>query len=158
MKKWIKNSKLMGGISAMLAMLVLLLAVPPIVHGGGRWSGIDPVLSYEGKTVNIWVEWPEEYTCSLSGLITMQVNAPGATLISESKDTFACADGSSNTIETKTTVINSGKKGYLQVMKVVAKATQTFPVNVLTYVDGSLMQTCSGYSNKSFDCKVFRVY
>jgi hypothetical protein len=158
MKKRMKDLRLMAGISATLAMLVLLLAVPPIVHGGGRWSGIDPVLLYGGHIVNVYVEWPEEHTCSISSPITMGVKAPGATLLLDSAWTFTCVSGDTNTVQTATTVLNSGKKGTLQVVNVMVNASQSFPVHVLVFVDGSLKQSCSGSSNKSFNCTTLRVF
>jgi hypothetical protein len=69
--------------------LLAMLAVVPIVQGGGRWRGIDPELKYGGHTINVWVEWPEEYTCAIDGAIAMDIKAPGATLVGESTGTFA---------------------------------------------------------------------
>jgi len=135
---------------AVLTLLVLL-AVPPVVHGGPRWRGVDPILTVGGHQVNVWVEWPEPYTCLIDKTITFKISAPEGVLVSESSGSFGCDDGTTNDITTRTRVSQKGVEGTLSVSTKL-RAPADFPVRVLVYVDGKLQRTCEGSANRVFTC------
>lgn len=144
-------------LSIVSAIMVMLLAVP-VVDGGRRWTGSDPVIRYGGHTVNIWVEWPSEHNCDIQGPIYLQYNAPGARLVSDSSVGSGCNNGSNNVIRTQSVVNDSGEIGQFQIVDVAVDAAQPFPINLVIRVDGRVVATCSGYSDESFDCEVIQVF
>ena len=52
MRKWRRSLKWMAGAS----MLLVLMLVTTVAYGGGRFSGIDPIVYVDGDRINIWAE------------------------------------------------------------------------------------------------------
>ena len=160
-----KKLELLAGLSAML-MLVLSVGV---AHGGGRWSGIDPELMVNGEKFNIYIEWPEEDTCLIDGLIDVDVWYPKGTnaeLIFESESEFPCdtADGGFIPTLTKTSLKDGTdqdpNQGGIMVSAKVNTSVQ-MPVTVKVYhnttlVDGKPtgepIQVCEGFSDAFVFC------
>ena len=137
----------------LLAVLTLAVAVPTAVGAhGARWSGADPVVTIGEHTINVWIEWPSEYTCSIKGKVKFKFKAAGGSIDAESRDSFECEDGETKTVRTKSKIKKGGHEGVFRVAKVHLKATEKFPVTVDVYVDGELAQVCEGHSNKAFRC------
>ncbi|MDP6452575.1 MAG: hypothetical protein QF898_04630 [SAR202 cluster bacterium] len=99
MRNRIQGIKLFGSI---LALFIVLGAVAA-VSGGGRWSGFDPEVFINNDKFNVYIEWPEEDTCLIDGLVDVNFWYPSnrdssvteAVLEMESDATFPC-DHSSN--------------------------------------------------------------
>ena len=157
MLKRIRNLKWM----VVPAALMLLLLSVPVVHGGGRWSGIDgsvPVytltneLAVNGHVLNAEVKFPQINTCSISDVF-VTVTVPKGTdvvLTSEGSGTFDCHDGNFATFQTHTT-INYAKVNGVKVSAMGA-ASETFITELAVYKNGALEQNCSGESNKIMAC------
>ena len=143
------------------AALMLLLLSVPVVHSGGRWSGIDgsvPVytltkeLAVNGHVLNAEVKFPQLNTCSISDVF-VTVTVPKGTavaLTSEGSGTFDCHDGSFATFQTHTTINYAKVKGVK--VSAMVEASETFTTELHVYKNGALEQSCSGESNKSMAC------
>lgn len=133
-------------------VVVTLLAIPPMVHGGGRWSGMDPEFNMADHKFNVTVEWPSENSCDIVGPVRFKIVAPGGEFVSESEEDFRCGDGSVNTIATKTKFTDRGKGDTVRVSAKL-RATEDFPVAVIIEIDNEFAQRCVGASNKTLKCK-----
>ncbi len=140
--------KLTLGLSVAVLML---LAVAPVVHGGISWTGIDPVLLANGHVMNVWVEWKTGRECSITGPISVEINAR-AQLLSESVEVFSCGDLLSR-VSTQTTVKEISVPFLFTLKRVYVPASDSFEVRVKVYRDGVLVRTCEGMTNQSFQCE-----
>ena len=155
-----KKIRSLKWLVAPAALMLLLLSVP-VVHGGGRWSGIDgsvPVytltneLAVNGHVLNAEVKFPQLNTCSISDVF-VTVTVPKGTdvaLMSEGSGTFDCHDGNFVTLQTHTTINYAKVKG-VKVAAIVA-ASETFTTELHVYKNEAMEQSCSGESNKSMAC------
>jgi hypothetical protein len=119
---------------------------------GLGWTGIDPIVSTDGHTMNIWVEWPAGRECDINGPISVEVHTRGV-VRAESVETFPCGEGL-KTVRTQTQVKHIGNPAYFNVEQVIVPSSDTFPVQVKVYRDGHLAETYHGLSNLPFDCQV----
>ncbi|MCH8109221.1 MAG: hypothetical protein IIB15_03750 [Chloroflexi bacterium] len=160
MRKWKRGLKWMTGAS----MLLVLMLVTTVAYGGGRFSGIDPIVYVDGDRINVWVEWPEEYTCELDGLIDFEIKHSKKSevqFVSESIDDFTCGDGSFITIETQTDLRADKKLKTDEIrVKARARATGVFPLRVVIYQNDVLVGSCEGetFTKKTkgwgVDCRI----
>ena len=147
MKKLMKNIKLMVAVSTMLAMF----AIAPIVHGGISWTGIDPIFTVDDKKVNIRVEFPSEFDCSLDGPIDVKVYVPKGSdtnFITESTGSFSGC--------TQTTLTSISEKGRLKdgiEVKVRVNSSEEFDVKVKVDLEGTWVREREGDSNKWLSTK-----
>lgn len=142
----------------LFVVLILAVAVPSIVGAhGARWSGADPQVTIGERTVNVWIEWPSEYTCTIKGRVKFKFEAAGGVLDAESRDSFECDDGDTNTVRTKSKIVKGGQNGVFRVARARLNATENFPVTLDVYVDDKLVQVCRGRSNKKFNCDPIRL-
>lgn len=156
-----KRLKWMAGASALLALLV----IAPVHGKGGRWSGIDPEVRVNNDTINVWIEWPEDQTCLIDGLIDVDIWHPkkaDVQLISESYDVFPCDTAKDGYIHalTKTnlkdgTESDPNKGGILVAAKV--NTSEQMPVNVKVYRNGKLIQLCEGFSDEFVFCEPYQL-
>lgn len=145
----VTNLKWLG----LVVVLLLAVAVPSSLDAhGARWSGADPVVKIGDHTVNVWVEWPTEYTCTIKGRVRFNFEAKGGDLIAESSDSFDCENGEPTTVRTNSKIVKGGHDGVFRVSRARLNATENFPITVDVYVDGELAQICKGRSNKAFGC------
>lgn len=159
MKKWYKNLKLMVGAATMLGVM----AAAPVVHGGILWTGIDPEVHVNGERFNVYIEWPENKTCFIDGMIDVDFWYPKgatATLVSESFSTFPCPTGGLVHALTKTNLKDGNgsdpnQNGILVSAKV--NTSVQMPVNVKVYRNGELVQTCSGESDTFVFCEPLKI-
>jgi hypothetical protein len=64
-------------VTALLAVIAMLALLPPVAEGrGGRWSGIDPIITVGEHQFNVRIEYPSEYDCSLVSAIVVVVKVP----------------------------------------------------------------------------------
>ena len=144
MRKLRGKLKWMTGAS----MILVLMLVTTVAYGGGRFSGIDPIVYVDGDRINIWAEWPEEYTCELDGLIDFEIKHSKKSeveFVSESIDDFDCGDGSSTTIWTQSELKADKKLKTDEIrVKAKAKATGVFPLRVVVYQNDVLVGSCEG--------------
>lgn len=144
MSKWMKKTKWMIAAS----MMLVVLAGVSVVHGGGRWSGVDPEFTVDESYINVWVEWPEEHTCNLDETIEFEIKygkKAKVKFVAESKDSFECSDGSTTTIKTNTNLKKDKKLGDNELrLKAKAHGSEIFPVRVLIYQNGELVGSCDG--------------
>ena len=158
-------------------MLVLVISAG-VVHGGGRWSGIDPEVLVDGEKINVYIEWPQGQSCNIDGDIDVDFWYPkgaDAQLVfeSESYDEFPClGSGNSSLIEdgfitvlTKTnlkegTESDPNQGGIMVSAKV--NTAETMPVTIKVYrntelVDGKPVgdpiQVCNGFSDDFVFCE-----
>ncbi|MCI0438807.1 MAG: hypothetical protein L0177_06705 [Chloroflexi bacterium] len=153
MLKSFRNLKILAVVSA---LLVAMLAAG-VAHGGVLWTGIDPELRVGERNVNIWVEWPDQYTCAVES-IKIDVAVPrhkDVTLVGESVGVFDCGDGSVNIVETKTKLKATG--GDRLRISGKLKASESFPYRIVVYVDDELVFTCEAESNRTAHCEQYAV-
>jgi hypothetical protein len=137
-------------------MIVAIMSVPVIVEAGVRWSRMDPALEMNGHTVNIFATWPEEHNCDIKGPIKFKMSAPGAKFLEDSKDAFRCENGERIVHTTKTKFSQRGEDSILNI-SARFRTSGVFPVGILVYVDGDLVQRCMGRSDKVVKCKPMEV-
>ncbi len=133
-------------------LLVFSLAVP-VTNAGILWRGIDPELRVDGHRVNIWIEWPEPYTCSIDNPIEVEVKVPRDSnyrFIGESADVL---DGCDRTMHTRTSVTTYEKGGNRLHVKASVNADEQFPVRVKVYLDNKLVAVYTGESNSTISGK-----
>ena len=127
-------------------MAVFLMAVlVPAAYAGVSWSGIDPIFKANGHRFNVWVEWPEGYTCSIEEPIQVVVRVPeevSYAFVSESSDDV----GNCGEPQVTTTTVKFRDRDDVQVITRVA-SEETFPVRVKVYLDGELVRTYEGDSD-----------
>ena len=157
----LKRIRSLKWMVAPAALMLLLLSVP-VVHGGGRWSGIDgsvPVytltneLGVNGHVLSAEVKFPQLNTCSISDVF-VTVTVPKGTdvaLMSEGSGTFDCHDGNFATLQTHTTVNFANVKGV--VVSAFVAASESFTMELAVYKNGSMEKNCSGNSNQSVTCR-----
>ena len=143
MFKIMKSLKLTVAVTTMLAML----AIAPVVHGGISWSGIDPIFFVKDHKFNVVIKWPEQYTCTIEDPIEVKVRVPEDSsymFISESSDDVGDCGSPQRTV-TRVKFVESNEK-----VKVKArlKSEFDFPFMVEVYLDGSLIATQMGESNR----------
>ncbi len=129
-----------------IMLLVLSLAVP-VTYAGILWRGIDPELRVDGRKVNIWIEWPEPYTCTIDNPIEVEVKIPkGASysFIGESADVL---DGCDRTMHTRTRVDTYERGSYKLHVKATVNSEEIFPVRVKVYLENELVALYTGESN-----------
>ncbi len=152
--KWIRKLKWVAGVCS----LVAVFAAVPAVYGGLRWTGIDPELDVDGHTVNVRVEWPEGYTCSVSNPVLIVISVPRNAEYSsamESSDSFDCGPGETE-ISTHTIVVEQSKPDRVEVSAWL-RASERFPARVLVYEDGERELTCRGVSNHFIACRPLKL-
>ena len=119
-------------ISGFVAVLILMLAVPVVSGHGGRWSGMDPEIRFNGQTLNVVVEWPEHHTCEIDGEIDIKVEVDKKAhviFIGESSGTFECEGGTEEiTLKTMTVLKETKKKDSIRIR---AKLAVEAPVTIL---------------------------
>ena len=143
LKKLLKSPKLISVMAAMVAMFAII----PIASGGGSWTGIDPVFLVKDHKFNVIIKWPEPYTCSIEDPISVKIRVPkdsSYVFISESSDDVGDCGSPQRTI-TKAKFVNADNE-----VKVKArlKSEFDFPFMVEVYLDGELISTQTGDSNK----------
>lgn len=152
--KWIRKLKWVAGVCS----LVAVFAAVPAVYGGLRWTGIDPEVDVDEDTLNVRVEWPEEYSCSISNPVLIVVTVPNKAEYSpvrESSGSFDCGPEESE-ISTHTLVVEQGKADIVHVSAWL-RASERFPVRVLVYEDGEREQVCKGASNRFIACRPLKL-
>jgi len=152
MTRWMSNLKWIVGA---LVVVVALTSVS-VAHGGGRWRGADPELKVNGNTINVWVEWPEEFTCEIADDIDIKIEIDKkaeVVFIGESSEIFDCLedDDDSNdddevNVRTITELKDSKKKGIIKI-KGKLHGTEVFPFRIVVYIDGEVVAVCDGKSH-----------
>lgn len=136
-----KNLKWMVGAS----MLAVMLAAVGVVHGGGRWSGIDPILTVDGHQVNIIVSTSQGSWCDLD-TIAVEVSVPQGSdtqFISESS-------GADCGIVTSTTIVENedpNDQGLYFTTVPIQSGGKKVQVDTEVYVDSRLVGIFFGDMN-----------
>jgi hypothetical protein len=130
-------------------LMIAMFAIVSVAHAGVLWSGIDPVFKVDGRRFNVWIEWPSEYTCTITEPIAVDVKVPrdsSYVFISESADDVGNCGAHQRTM---TNVTFQSK--LRNEVKVAATVTSdlTFPVVVKVYREGELVRVYYGASNES---------
>ncbi len=148
MLKSFRTLKILGVISALLVVMV----AAGVAHGGGRWSGIDPVLRVNGDRINIWVEWPTEHTCDIKDMDVLAVVPllADAELVAESAERFRCDNGRKITLQTNTSMIQASV--LVSSVSAFVKSDKVFPVRLKVSMNGGEIRTCTGLSNVIVTC------
>ena len=133
------------------ALMLLVLGVG-VIHGGGRWSGIDPEILINGHTINVWVGWYEDDTCLIEDVF-VEFSIPDGTeavLVAESNDTFGCDNNPSVTLVTQSSIYDGEKAQIVVEANVETSADdgehagdhEEFHTMIKIYLDGDLISTC----------------
>lgn len=131
-------------------MLVVMLAAVGVVYGGGRWSGIDPIVDVNGHRINVEIDVPPDQWCNIDGDILVTINVPdldNATFISESVgDEQFC-----NVMTSTTLKENSKLDSQFDVKTKVYNIDGTeFDVDVVVGVDGAEVGVFPGFANGKY--------
>jgi len=108
--------------------------------------------------VNVRVEWPSQYNCTIEATKVRFLVPIGSdhALIAESNDVLPCNGGKSFTrLETHSEIVEHFDHNMVSVAAKVV-ASKSFPVRVIVYLNGEMVSKCGGYSNNSIRCG--RVY
>ncbi|MCI0438808.1 MAG: hypothetical protein L0177_06710 [Chloroflexi bacterium] len=137
---------------AVVALVGTLAAVTGLAQAGGRWSGIDPELRVNGDRINIWVEWPTEYTCDIEDMDVLAVVPllADAELVAESAEKFRCDNGRRVTLQTNTSLVQASV--LVSSVSAVVKSDKVFPVRLKVSMNGGEIRTCTGLSNVLVTC------
>jgi hypothetical protein len=128
-------------------LMIAMFAIVSVAHAGVLWSGIDPVFKVDGRKFNVWIEWPSEYTCTITEPIAVDVKVPrdsSYVFISESADDVGNC-GAHQRTDTKVQ-FHGAKRNEVKVASIVT-SDQTFPVVVKIYREGELVRVYEGMSN-----------
>lgn len=123
-----------------VAIAAALPLVPGIVMAWFSWSGVDPVINLgNGKAMSITVEMQRYVGCHADRDIDIKVQLPkgyaGAKVVSESSLTYDCNDLPSNTVTTRTRLIDVGNGNDNSArLQVDINSTESGPVCVVVQV------------------------
>lgn len=145
------NLKWLVGVGFLL--LLLFASASQADARGGRWSGIDPEIRVNGQQVNVRVEWPTRYNCTVeeTKVRFLVPKDSDHALIAESNDLLQCNDGGFTRLETESRIDEKFDHNMVSVRAKV-KASESFPVRVFVYLNGELAAKCGGYSNGEIRC------
>ncbi len=146
MRSWKKYLKW----SIAISMVALVFAIAPVVYGGLRWTGIDPVVDVGEHTVGVTIAVPPDYWCSIIGPIIVAIAAPEGTtptVLTESSDPTGEFCGA-RTVTVVYEKRGTSQAGVVDVAVMVFGRNAKFPVDVGVAVDGTTVQEFSGRSNQ----------
>ncbi len=150
MSKLMKNIKLMVGVSTML----VVLAVAPVVYGGTKWSGMDPILMIENHQFNVRPEWPSHFDCSFTGPIQITVAVPeGASVELLDESSFDLSDCK---VETDTVIVTDSSLRNKVRFEAFFPSGESFDVKLKIDRDGELVAVYLGLSNQVITGKVVK--
>ena len=143
MKKWWR-------ISAVVLVLALLLSSTGVAQGWWGWCWWDPVVTIDGKTVNIELAVEEAGVSSITGTVPVKVRVPkGIEATVEEEYTFA------NGVVTKTQIVHGKSKGKYGlegdievVVKVPTKGKEEYRMALKVSVDGTQVAFAEGMTGK----------
>ncbi len=128
------------------SMMVILVAIVGPVAAGVKWSGIDPIFELNGQRVNVRIDYPSEFDCSIDGAIPVRVTIPAGTDVKFFTESTANLSGCDQ--ETITTISESNDiTGQFQVRAKVSSEEQ-FKLKVRVYVSGLPTKNFNGDSNE----------
>ncbi len=134
--------KLLAGISALM-MLVMSVGV---AHGGGRWSGIDPVVMVDGHKMNILVSATNKDWCELDYVDVRLILPQGSDYTFMGESYYGSADCAVSTVTTVTENYDSNDDGiYILTTPVSFSARNNTKVDTMVYIDEFLAAECWGY-------------
>lgn len=147
LKSWSRRKMALVAVAGAMA----ISAVPTVGLAWMSWDGIDPIISnVAGKTMNIYIEWPAEFTCQIDQDVRVKVRLPQGTdavLTSESMSGFPC-DGVSRVITTTTDVTEKHNlASNVAIVRVDADADMKAPIRVHVSLDGSEVAVIAGDTN-----------
>ena len=142
MFRGMKKLKLLVGISALM-MLVLSAGV---AHGGGRWSGIDPVVMVDGHKMNILVSATNKDWCELESVDVKLILPQGSDYTFMGESYYGSADCAVSTVTTIVENDDPNENGiYILTTPISFSAKNNTKVDTMVYIDEFLAAECWGY-------------
>jgi len=142
MFRGMKKLKLFVGISA----LMLLVLSVGVAHGGGRWSGIDPVVMVDGHKMNILVSATNKDWCDLDYVDVRLILPQGSDYTFMGESYYGSADCAVSTATTVMENYDPNDNGiYILTTPISFSARNNTKVDTMVYIDEFLAAECWGY-------------
>ena len=108
------------------AMMVILLTIVGTVAAGVKWSGIDPMFELDNHMVNVRIEFPSEFDCSINGPIEVKVKVPTGTDVNFIDESHGNHNGCAQVTSTRFIERDDLKNRFR--VKARVNSTEMFPV------------------------------